>query len=252
MKFLRTALAPFLAAAVGSAGCDLVAPPAPTPQVQYVVVTATPTSADGQPRPRPTGAAEPQSTKTPTVVLLRTPTALPTTPPPTQRLNPTATPRIADGGFRATALEKPPQDLFRSLLTTPFNPDEVPTGFTAGGIIVRDLDATTKAFNAVGRVEASFTSSDTIFGPTVPGQARNSSTVPGMAGIAYILFPTEQDAIAYSKTLLKQPNRTTNQVGRVVILAEKYGVYNSLQELQQTTERLGESAATHLARVLRQ
>lgn len=204
MRFLR-GVTPFLAAAaVGLAAC------APDPNnsivINFITRQGTPTPVDGQPTPRPTETAELLPTKMPTVLLQ--PTAAPR--PPTPRPNPTATPtRTAAGEFRTAALEKSPQDLYRALLA-PFLPDEMP-GLKVAEIAADNLNPTDRAFNAVGKVKASFIDPN--------------AKLPGFPTIiiGYVVFSNAGDARAYSNNLSSQSNPnalvTIDLDGNVVIVA---------------------------------
>lgn len=75
-----------------------------------------------------------------------------------------------------------PQDLYKALLSTSYADNELPPGYTSQGNSAAELDATAKAFHAVGTV-----------GTRIGGKNASYGGQP-TAGIVYAVFPNASDA----------------------------------------------------------
>ncbi len=221
---LRMAAALLATTAIGTAGCDLASPPPPTPQRIVIVVTATP---DGRPIPP---------------------------------LNPTATPtRAADGGFRATAPEKSPKQLYDALLATPFTPDELRSvsGLKIKGRSPDNLSPAAKALGAVGQVNAAFSEPGSMFGDL------------DRIFIAFVVYRNEADATASlnasppSPSIATVPNPPGEPIsifesgalaitrhGNITILAFVMGATDNDQGTRmKKIADLAKAGVTHLQRI---
>lgn len=105
------------------------------------------------------------------------------------------------GGERVTIRLKP-EELFRALLTTPFQPNELPPGFTAKSKSAGTLDATAQALKAIGQVNALVAENDPRFGG-----------VPNVA-ISYTVFPDVTNAKgAYDVLAMSSNNKALADLG---------------------------------------
>lgn len=114
--------------------------------------------------------------------------------------------------FLAACARQSPEELYKSLLTTPIKEGDIPPGFTAKGISAGNLDATAQAFKAVGQVNALVAENNPMFGGRPNG------------GISYTIFPSSKETEgAYAMFSNRAGNRPVKDLGySAVIFTEQF------------------------------
>lgn len=87
-----------------------------------------------------------------------------------------------------------PEELYKSLLTTPIKEGAIPPGFTVRGISAGNLDATAQALKAVGLVNILVAENNPMFGGMPNG------------GISYTIFPSSKEAEGAYQVFAQRPN----------------------------------------------
>ena len=95
------------------------------------------------------------------------------------------------------AIRLKPEELFRALLTTPLENNELPPGFTSKGKSAGTLDATAQALKAIGQVNVLVVTPDPRFSGMPSG------------GISYTVFPDASRAKDAYNMLAKRPDSRT-------------------------------------------
>lgn len=173
---------------------------------------------------------------------------------PTETLKPVVENKVS--------ISKKPEDLFRLLLTTAITPDELPTGMTARGNSVGNLDATMQTLKAVG--QTNIVIEDSL-----------STPAKGMpnGGIGYNIFPDSSNAKAAYNLIIAQgsssrtfdylnypvtvsviPTMFGQQITLVTALVDNIAVTAALINSNQITAEtrsieLAKAAIGHLGRV---
>lgn len=107
----------------------------------------------------------------------------------------------------AACARQSPEELYKSLLTTPLKQGDLPPGFTVRGISAGNLDAAAQAFKAVGQVNALVAENNPMFGGMPNG------------GISYTIFPSSKEAEGtYAMLSNRAGNRPVKDLGYPAIV----------------------------------
>lgn len=157
------------------------------------------------------------------------------------------------------AIRLKPEELFRALLTTPLQQNELPPGFTAKSKSAGTLDATAQTLKAIGQVNALVAENDPRFGG-MPNGGISYTVFPDAANAkgAYDMFAKRSD----SRTISDSPYPTAffieqslfAKVSVCVVLVENTFIAATLTNIEQTpqetkTVQLAQAGITHLQKV---
>lgn len=156
------------------------------------------------------------------------------------------------------AIRLKPEELFRALLTTPLQPNELPSGFTAKGKSAGNLDATAQALKAIGQVNVLVVEPDPRF-LGMPSGAISYIVFPDAARgrDAYNIVANRSDSrtltdFAYPAAFLIESSLTKTNIC-VVLVDNTYvaAVLTSSDQSpqQERTVQLAQAGVKHLQRV---
>lgn len=112
--------------------------------------------------------------------------------------------------FLAGCSRQTPEELYKSLLTTPIKEADVPPGFAVRGISAGNLDATAQAFKTVGQVNILVAENNPMFGGMPNG------------GISYTIFPSSKEAKGAYQVLAQRPNSSAlKDLGDTAVLVNE-------------------------------